>query len=84
MNAYNKILILSCCFISILTLSGCGLKGELYQTPESIKGEGYIEDNTEQQADKNLAKDESIPTTDSQVADNDKTDVPTTVEPELN
>jgi len=84
MNAYNKILLLSCCFISLLTLSGCGLKGELYQTPESIKGEGYIEDDAKQQAIKNSDTEQPIPTSNDEALDSDKTAVLPSVEPELN
>ena len=48
---YNKTLI-SCCLISLLALAGCGLKGELYQTPESAKGEGFVAEETKKPIDK--------------------------------
>jgi len=48
---YNKTLI-SCGFLSLLALAGCGLKRDLYQTPDSIKGEGFVPENVEKQTDK--------------------------------
>jgi len=43
----NKPLI-SCCFISLLVLAGCGLKGDLYQTPASVKDKDFFPETTKQ------------------------------------
>jgi len=43
----NKLLI-SCCFISLFVLAGCGLKGDLYQTPASGKGKDFFPDAAKQ------------------------------------
>ena len=53
----NKPLIFSC-FISLLVLAGCGLKGDLYQTPASTKGDISLSEN----AKKVIAKKTTQPT----------------------
>ena len=56
MNLQHKKLLISCCFFSLIALAGCGLKADLYQSPESVKGEGIIPEEdtkqTEQSEDK--------------------------------
>lgn len=42
MNLLNIKMITTCGFISLLLLSGCGLKGDLYQTPPSAASEGIV------------------------------------------
>lgn len=52
MNLQHNKTLISCCFLSLLALAGCGLKGELYQTPESAKGEGFVPDETKKPTEK--------------------------------
>ena len=47
MNSYNNNFLILFCFSTLLALTGCGLKGDLYQTPESIKGEGIVADKAD-------------------------------------
>ncbi len=47
MNLQDNKLLISSCFISLLAISGCGLKGDLYQTPAATKGEGFIPEDQE-------------------------------------
>jgi predicted small lipoprotein YifL len=45
MKIQNNKLLISCCFISLLVLAGCGLKGDLYQTPVSAKDKDSLPEN---------------------------------------
>jgi|GEM_PF-4899221 len=42
MKIRNNKLLISCCFISLALLAGCGLKGDLYQTPTSVKSNDFL------------------------------------------
>jgi len=68
MNLQDKKTLIFCCFLSLLVFAGCGLKRDLYQTPESIKGEGFVPEKNEKQTDKadstkEIKKSEKLDTT---------------------
>ncbi|MCJ8319443.1 MAG: hypothetical protein MJK12_07405 [Colwellia sp.] len=52
MNLQDNKTLIFCCFLSLLALAGCGLKRDLYQTPESVKGEGFVPEKVEKKTDK--------------------------------
>jgi predicted small lipoprotein YifL len=52
MNLIKQKTLLFSLLTAISTLTACGLSGDLYQTPDSAKGEGIVMDeNTDKKAD---------------------------------
>lgn len=58
MNVMKLKTTLFCLLLAIFTLSACGIKGDLYQTPASAKGEGIV---TEEVTSEDVIPEKSAP-----------------------